>query len=391
MPLRQADRKVMARDEAAEDIEVADTRGSCVVTARGRKYIDFVMGWCVGNRGWGDAEMRGRIRRFRGPDYVYPGHLYRPWVELADLLLRIAPGRLGKVFRATGGTEAVDIALQAAMRHTGRSRFVSIEGCYHGDSLAAASLGSSDPAGTGRPFLPCTRLNPPLADRAAEKAERALARKDVAALIMEPIVCNLGVISPAAGFMPRIQQACRRHGTLLIMDEVATGFGRTGKLFASEHHGVKPDILCLAKAITGGYAGMGAVLTTNAVAKSMADSGYYSTYGWHPLSVEAALANVRYMVRHRREIEHLTDCMSRYFSERLNAMDFRKAPEIRVRGLAIGIEFREEAYATRIADQCRASGLLLSDLGGGTLALFPALNIDLATARRGLDILERSL
>src|SRR6185436_7033778 len=117
MPARR--RKPLARDLPAE-LQVAATNGSTVTDSRGRKYIDFVMGWCVGNFGWRPAAMAKALERFKGPDYVYPGYSYAPWTELARLLASLAPRPLTVCFRATGGSEAVDLALQAAMIHTGR-------------------------------------------------------------------------------------------------------------------------------------------------------------------------------------------------------------------------------------------------------------------------------
>src|SRR2546423_7363108 len=128
MDLRRADKKFLARESDAEDIQVVRTKGSFLFDARGRKYIDFTAGWCVGNRGWGDEELRGRSRRPRAVDYVYPEYLYRPWVELAALLARIAPGKLEKSFRATGGAEAGGIAPEGAVGATRRGKVISLEG-----------------------------------------------------------------------------------------------------------------------------------------------------------------------------------------------------------------------------------------------------------------------
>ena len=117
MPARR--REPLAREEPAE-LQIAATNGSIVTDSRGRKYIDFVMGWCVGNFGWRPPAIAKAIGRFKGPDYVYPGYAYAPWTELARLLASLAPRPLTTCFRATGGSEAVDLALQAAMIHTGR-------------------------------------------------------------------------------------------------------------------------------------------------------------------------------------------------------------------------------------------------------------------------------
>jgi acetylornithine/succinyldiaminopimelate/putrescine aminotransferase len=208
---------------------------------------------------------------------------------------------------------------------------------------------------------------------------------------MEPIICNLGALVPDTQFMRGLQRVCRRYGTLLILDEVATGFGRTGHLFASELFGLAPDILTLGKSITGGHAGMGATLATERVARAAdGNVNVYSTYGWHPLSVEAALATLAYLRTKKTELLKNVAERSEDFRSRLQRMDFGSAVDLRVTGLAIGLEFEDEAYAGALADRCRRAGLLL-EVDDDTLTLFPALTISRRTVREGLDILEHCL
>ena len=199
MAAARTKRGSLGRERLAE-LEVARGEGSFLFDTQGIKYIDFLMGSCVGNLGWAHPALTRRIERFRGPDYVYPGHAYRGWTELARLLASIASGRLSRCFRATGGSEAVDLALQAAMIHTGRRRFLSLESSYHGNSIAALSIGSSYYRSSMKNLLPrCDKIPAPLDARALEKIERRLKRRDVAAFIMEPIVVNLGVLIPGQG------------------------------------------------------------------------------------------------------------------------------------------------------------------------------------------------
>lgn len=384
MKLRQLDRRFLAREDEPEDIEVARTNGCYVYDERGRRYIDFLSGWCVGNFGWGNSEITKRPRR-RRPDYVNPEYLYRPWVELAQLLAEITPGKLEKTFRATGGSEAVDIALQVAMASTGRRKLVSVEGSYHGNTIGTISVAGSE----GREPYPnrlsnCLTIAPPLGRRAAERLEHLLAKRDVAAFIMEPISCNLAVMVPEDGFMKRAQQLCRRYGTLLIADEVACGFGRTGKVFASEHFDLEPDILCMGKAITGGSAPMGATIVTQKVAKSVDDKvGFWSTYGWHPSSVDVAIATVGWLKQNAAELMRHVDEVSDYFADRLGAMDFE---EVRIRGMAIAADTGDEDRASKIAERCRKNGLLVTT-SGAAITMFPPLTLDRRTAKQGLDIL----
>ncbi len=135
MNITQKDRKFIARDAPPIPIAVARTKGSYLYDANRGRYIDFFMGWCVGNIGWGDAAVKEAIRTYNGPDYFSPTYLNTRWIELAELLVRITPPGLQKVYFTTGGTEAIEYALQAAMSATKRHKFISIEGSYHGHSL----------------------------------------------------------------------------------------------------------------------------------------------------------------------------------------------------------------------------------------------------------------
>lgn len=368
---------------------IIKSQGSYLIS-NNKKYIDFLTGWCVGNIGWGNKQIRKAIKDFNGLDYVSPSFLYRPWVELAELLAQITPGKLTKSFRATGGTEAVEIALRAANALTKRHKFLSIEGSYHGDSIGTMSIGASTFRDHHKDLLfHGYKIKPPLNKITLEKVEKILSGQNVAALIMEPIICNLAVVIPDKDFMQGIQKACKKNETLLIIDEVATGFGRTGKMFASEHFNLQPDIICLAKAISGGYGALGAVVTTKEVAKAMEfESSFYSTYGWHPLSVTAAIINIQFLLNNKDEIFKNAAIISQYFNERLTAMTFKSKTKIPICGLAIGIEFESSQEAKRIVEGSRKKGLLLSKHSDNEITIFPALNIKKAIAKKGLDILE---
>ena len=390
MDVAERDRRYLTRSGASEGVQVARSEGSYVFDHHGRKYVDFTAGWCVGNLGWGNEEITAAVRDFDGPMYVHPDHVWRGWSELAEALAEIAPGKLSKCYRATGGSEAVEIALQVAMAATDREGFLSLADCYHGNTIGARSL--SGDRGTYKNLLRhCRQVSPPLDDRAAARVERMLRGEKVAAFIMEPVVCNLGVLIPTAEFMTRVRDACRNHGTLFVMDEVATGFGRTGRLFATEHFDLDPDLLCLAKAITAGYAPMGATLATKAVADA-AGVGFYSTYGWHPLPVAAALANLKYWRTHGPALLANVATQSDTFRARLGGMKFAEPASVRVMGLAIGIEFGEDSgYATKLGERCRESGLLVSEEDDNLLTMFPALTIEPEVVHEGLDILEGCL
>jgi acetylornithine/succinyldiaminopimelate/putrescine aminotransferase len=392
MDLRQLDRKYFGRQGEPKDLIVGGSADSYLIDTRGRKYIDFLMGWCVGNLGWGNTEIRAAARKFDGPEYVHPDYIYRPWVQLGEMLARLTPGKLAVSYRTTGGTESVEGALQVAMACTGRGAFVSLEDSYHGNSIATLSIGASSNREKLGNLLPnCRKVAGPLDHKALGKVETLLKKRDVAAFIMEPVICNLGALVPEEEFVRGVRRLCTRYGTLFIADEVATGFGRTGKLFACEHFDLEPDVLCMAKAITGGYGGLGAVITTPKIAKAVQGKlNLYSTYGWHPRAVNVALANLRYLARHRNKLLGNANRLGEYFLTRLSQMSFKGRATIRGKGLAIGIEVEDEAYASEIGDTCRRKGLLVS-AEEKILMLFPALNTTRQTAQRGLDIFEKSL
>lgn len=389
----QKDRKYLGRDGEPVPLLVAKTKGSYVYDEKGKRYIDFYMGWCVGNVGWGLKDAVEAVKRFSGPTYVAPGSMYKGWVELAELLAKMAPGKLVKSFRATGGTEAVEIALQAAMIHTKRSKFISIEGGYHGHSIGAMSIGMSEFRSWYTNLLPgCYKIKSPLDEKAAREVEKLLSKRDIAAFIAEPIVCNLGVVIPTKEFFRIVQVACKKYGTLFIADEVATGFGRTGKMFACEHYDIKPDIMCLAKGVSGGFGALGATMMTAEVAKSFTfDFSFYSTFGWHPLNVEATLASLRYLVKNKTMLFANARMLSAYIEKRLRAMKFKQPAEIRVKGLAIGVEFEKPGYNGSIIESARKNGLLIANAGSTNFIIYPALNMDMKAAKEGLDILEKCL
>jgi acetylornithine/N-succinyldiaminopimelate aminotransferase len=197
------------------------------------------------------------------------------------------------------------------------------------------------------------------------------------------------VLIPEPELVEGANELCERYGTLLVMDEVASGFGRTGKLFACEHFDLHPDILCLGKAITSGHAPLAATLCTAEIAQGVRDHfSFYSTFGWHPFSIEAALATLDYFDRHP-VLDNAED-ISGLFLSRLLQMPWDDDVEIRVKGLAIAADCGDADYVSALAARCLEDGLLVC-ADDEVLTMFPALTIDRATASAGLDILEQAI
>ena len=158
--------------EEPEDIQVARTTDEFIYDHHGKRYIDFNAGWCMGNLGWKRKEIQSKINSAKTPGYIAPGYHYKGWADLAELLASITPGELQKSVRATGGTEAVEAAMQIAMLYTGRTKFLSVEGSYHGNSIGTLSIGSSENREQFKNLLPnCIKIKPPLDESAADKVE----------------------------------------------------------------------------------------------------------------------------------------------------------------------------------------------------------------------------
>jgi adenosylmethionine-8-amino-7-oxononanoate aminotransferase len=382
-------RKHLADSDNSLGLEIQGTDGFYIKAAGGKKYLDFTSGWCVGNLAWGNKEIRKAIHQYRGPDYVYPGFFYQPWAELAEVLCEMAPGKLNKVYRCTGGTEAVDAALQIAMVATGRKKFLSFEDSYHGNSVAALSVGASSTRDDLPALLPgCIKIKgEPTKDKLSQ-IETQLKSREVAAFIMEPVQMNLGVQIPDKEFMTGLEKLCKKYGTLLIADEVACGFGRTGKLFACEHFGLEPDILTLAKGLSGGYGAIGATLTTDKIYNKVKGKvNVYSTYGWHPVSVSATIANLRYITENKNQLLQKIETSSLRFRTALSQMEFKKGGRLSIIGLAIAVDVDQEKYASSIKDKCQDKGLLITSQES-KLVLFPPLTITRAAIDEGIQIIK---
>ncbi|MBO4206619.1 aminotransferase class III-fold pyridoxal phosphate-dependent enzyme [Micromonospora echinofusca] len=237
----------------------SSARGATLTTPEGVDYLDFVAGYGCLNLGHNPPAVVDRLRGFLdsgAPSFVQYVSMPVHTAELAERLCEIAPGQLGRVFFSNSGTEAVEAALKVARAATGRKRLVYVENSYHGKTLGALSV-------TGRathrdPFGPL--LPDCVAVRFGDEQALADALDGAAAFIVEPVLGEGGVVLPPTGYLRRAQELCRRAGAVFVLDEIQTGLGRTGKMFAAEHDGLEPDVICLAKSLSGGLVPIGATL-----------------------------------------------------------------------------------------------------------------------------------
>ncbi len=271
--------------------------GEKLFTANGRVILDFNSGYCVHNAGHNHPRIVEALKDELGKcgPAMLQAHVPELAGTLAARLCGLAKGRASKVFFCSSGSEGVEAAIKFARAHTKRPGILGASGGFHGLTCGALSLMSNDfwKAGFGA-MLPATEFVP-YGDTG--ELEKKLRTKSFAAFIVEPVQAEGGVLVPPPGYLSEVQALCRRHGTLFVLDEVQTGFFRTGPFLAGHHFGVDPDIVILAKAISGGLIPCGAVLMTDAVYKSVYSSFkralvHTSTFSENALAMRAGLATL---------------------------------------------------------------------------------------------------
>ena len=317
-----------------------------------RRYVDLVSGVCVSNIGHNHPEVVEAVRRQAG-DYfhlmVYGEMIEAPQVLHAQLLTSILPPSLDCIYYVNSGSEAVDAALKLAKRLTGRRRMASFINCYHGSSHTSMSLMSDEARKDAfRPLLPEV-------DHLHFNRFEDLVRitEDTACVIVEPVQGEAGVILPAEGFLQALRERCDRTGTMFVFDEVQTGFGRTGRMFAFERSGVVPDILVLAKALGGGMPLGGVVSSKQRLDAFTHDPvlGHITTFGGHPVCCAAALASLKVLLREDWVAQ--AEVKGRYFEDSLCSHPAVK--EIRRAGLLMAVDLGTPEAAEKML------GLLLEE------------------------------
>lgn len=359
-------------------VDVSGAEDSYIIDKSGKRHLDFIMGWCVGNAGWNKKTITKALSSFNGPTYAAPFYNYSRWEVLAEKIVSLLPSKTGACFRATGGTEAVELALKISRAFNKRKKFIAFRDAYHGQSLACLALVGLHEAKLGGYSSDYLRLDAGDWEKATDFAVKSIRMKTVSAFISEPIICNLGVIVPPQSFFAAVYDACKSTDTVFISDEVATGFGRTGKWFGFEHFAHTPDIITMAKGFSSGYAAIGATIASPAVAESMRfPFSNYSTFGWHPFATEAAIANIEYLQKEKLVEKSVKS--SAYLMERLS--EFCK-PE--GKGLCVGFETENR----NIEMDCIKDGLLIDRVENRAI-LFPALDVKKEEMDTAVEIIKK--
>jgi acetylornithine/succinyldiaminopimelate/putrescine aminotransferase len=345
--------------ESPLGLEIDRAEGCWLYTCDGRRYLDLIAGIGVSALGHRHPAVLGAIERQLQRHLhvmVYGEYVLEAQVELAAGLARLLPGELSRIYFTNSGAEAIEGALKTARKYTGRSAFAAFDGAYHGDTMGALALAGN--AEFRSPFgeLPGPVLHLPYDDEAALEAIDA----GVAAAVVEPIQAEAGVRVPHRSFIKALRRRCTECGTLLIFDEVLTGLGRTGRLFAMELFGVTPDLVVLAKAVGGGLP-LGAFCGPDDLLAVLAKDpplGHITTFGGHPLSCAAGGAVLRTIVEGRlwERADRLGALMRRRLAEVL-----RPEPvDIRGAGLLIGIEFPAASFTRQFVAETIARGVIVN-------------------------------
>ncbi|MCI0690327.1 MAG: aspartate aminotransferase family protein [Sporichthyaceae bacterium] len=402
-----ADRSFVARPSSRIPVAVAGGRGATIVDAAGRELLDFTSGWNVTNTGWNHPAVVAAVQRQAGMLAFAPPwctHQGRPAVaeRLSDLL--------GGDFRAlcgANGSEAVEAALKVARRATGRHAVVGFTEAYHGGTLGALLAG-------GVPNVPGVYLpadgvhrHAPIPDqlRADGRDYGKLASEVItadpapAAVLLEPMFTNPGVLYGDAEFYASIGAAARAVGALVIMDEIGTGFGRTGRMFGFEHWPITPDIVVVAKALSSGAVPMSAALLRGELAPAVGGAGFSSTFGWTPLACAAAEATLDVITT--EGLVERAHALGELALARLAPLvdDQPHVAAVRGHGLELGIELVDEAGDPlpwppigRLIRRLLDRGVFAEPSSyTSTLLLMPPLVIGEAELERGLDAVAEEI
>lgn len=383
--IRELDERYVASTYRRQPLALVKGRGMFVEDIHGKSYLDFVGGIAVCSLGHCHPALTKAISA-QAKKLMHVSNLYyiQQQAELAALLSRVVPKGISKFFFCNSGAEAIEGAFKLAIKHTRRQRIIAMQGSFHGRT--AATVGATWKSSYREPFeaiIPKIFDFVPFDDLAA--VERAIGEQ-TAAVIVESIQGEGGVNMPSDDYLPGLQKLCDEHGVLLICDEVQTGMGRTGKWFACEHWGVKPDELTMAKALGGGFP-IGCLGAGAEVMSSFTPGDHASTFGGNPLACAAAKAVIKTM--QKLKLPQRAAKIGEYFKKRLNELADKHGcvREVRGLGLMLAMELSNKQIADTAVVKARERGFLINCTADKILRFVPPLIIE----RKHIDRLIEAL
>ena len=346
---------VAQTSEMSMCLEVSHASGVYIYGSDGKRYLDFNSGIAVSSLGHCHPEVVDAIQK-QAATYmhtmVYGEHIQSPQVEYATLLSSVLDNGLDSVYFVNSGTEAVEAALKLARKSTGRTEIISCSRAYHGSTIAAESLRSDDDF--TRNFLPSIPGVRHIDFNQPDQLERITHK--TACIILEPVQAEGGIIPPVDDYLIKVRQRCDETGTLLILDEIQTGFGRTGYLFAHQKYGIVPDILLIAKGMGGGMP-IGALVAKKSLMSALAKNpslGHITTFGGHPVCVAAALATLK-ILHHKSYVCEVSAKETLIRTLLLHPL----IKTIRSSGLMMAVELNYAKHLTPVIDAAIRNGVLI--------------------------------
>jgi len=336
-------------------LEITGAKGIWLKDVKGKKYLDLISGIAVSNLGHGYPEVVKAIKEQADRHthiMVYGEYVQSKQVQFAKKICNLLPRSLNSVYFVNSGSEAVEGALKLAKKYTGRTEIISFTNAYHGSTHGALSVMGDDTL--KKPFLPLLPGVKILPYNNINSLQNITGK--TACVIIEVIQGEGGTMIPEKIFLKELEKQCKKMGTLLIVDEIQTGFGRTGKLFAFEHFGITPDIITIGKAMGGGLP-IGGFVANRKVMQTLSHNpplGHITTFGGHPLCCASGLAALEVLLKERL-YTHASG-KEKLFRTLLKHSAIK---EIRGKGLMLAVEFRNEKLCKKVIEKCLKKGIIV--------------------------------
>ena len=365
-------------------LSIVRGKGSLVWDSEGKEYIDFMTGIGVALVGHSNENVVAAVKAQAEKLITCHGTFYNDARGgFMERLVKAAPKGLGKALLANSGTESVEAAIKLARRHTSRKKIISMKGAFHGKTYG--SLSATWNKKYREPFGPLLE-GFEFAEYGDATSLEHLVDDDTAAVLSEPVQGESGVIVPPPGYFREVREICDKKGALLIFDEIQSGLGRTGKMWASEHWGVTPDIMTVSKGLGGGLP-IGAAVARDEVAASLKGGEHTSTFAGNPLSCAAGSATLDFIEKNdlpgkaKAKGEMMKAGLARIASEH------KLVKEVRGLGLMLALQTRVDIHSQLLSAE--AKGVIFAYSGRDTFRFLPALTIEESQISKGLEVLGR--